>query len=176
MLHITRACRSEAEWLSTRLRAADNAEVMAATGDTPVVVLPQSFDISKECFTIRGHSDGDPIGMFGVVGVGWKRIQKWGEPVRSIHLGTPWLLGTDELVDYSIPFLRVSRSWSNRLGWGFDAIFGYVYAENTTHIRWLKWSGFDVSDEPVNHGPFNALFYPFAKRTSSKCVSQPQSS
>lgn len=159
MLYIARALREEAEWLAPRLREVDRQEVYAATGKDPVVVLPLSVDISEESFTLRSSRQGDPIGIFGVGGAGYKNAVG--------HIGIPWLLAADELVEgpNAISLARISRPWVERLGKNFDVLANYVYAKNEVHIRWLKWAGFTVAKEAVPWGPFKAPFYPFVKRT-----------
>jgi hypothetical protein len=154
MLYIAPAERQEAAWLAPRLRECDKQEVYAATGKSPVAVLPLSYDLSVECFTLRGKRGGDPIGIFGV-GSG-------GRKTSVGHIGVPWLLGTDELVnDHGLSFLRISRLWVERLARPFDILANLVYAHNHVHIRWLQWAGFSLNTRAQPHGPFDAPFIPF---------------
>lgn len=111
--------------------------------------MEQAFLVTRDCFTARR---GDRIvAMFGV------RDMERGQ-------GAVWLLGTDELEDVAMPFLRLSKSWLLRLAaGGFHWLGNVVDIRNEVHIRYLKWLRFTFDPEPVKAGPFGMPFLRFHK-------------
>lgn len=116
--------------LFTRLRKADLEELKAGRGVTPLEALLQGIHNSDHCFTILNPWKV-PLAIFGTV------------PTADPNYSIIWMLGSDELVDYKIEFLRRSRKWIDRLHLLTKSpILGnWVDARNGVHIKWLKWVG-----------------------------------
>lgn len=132
------------------MRAADRAEVWAASRRTPEQALSFSYKNSAQVFT--GLADGTPFVMFGV-----------GEQSRLLGVGVPWLLGTDEIARHTVPFLRCCGFWTKRLLADYRVLKNHVDNRNRLSIRWLQWLGFSLS-EPRPHGPDGLLFRAFELR------------
>lgn len=132
------------------MRKADVDEVAAARGVTPFEAMALSLRKSARAWTII--ADGVPIAMFGV-----------GDVNILAGIGSPWMLGTDELPRHSTIFLRNCAYWVGQLLEGYSVLRNCVDDRNKLSIRWLRWLGFEVGD-PV---PFKGqLFRMFEMRAS----------
>lgn len=167
MLTKETAVRSDAVWLADHLREADAKETWAATGLEPAVVLPQNFDTSRKVQSIFVDGVGHPIAIFGIAAGGmFEGIDsRTGEAWSLGRLGFPWMVATDELPAHGREFLRVSRDWLADLAHGYGFLCNQVWMENTTHIRWLQWLGFEFG-KPYSDGPFDESFIPFSMKVS----------
>ncbi|MEP3275330.1 MAG: hypothetical protein ABJN26_16085 [Stappiaceae bacterium] len=139
--------------IAQNMRAADRAEVWAASRRTPRRALEFSLRNSSVAFT--GLADGTPFVMFGV-----------GEQSRLLGVGVPWLLGTEQIEKHAVHFLRQSHLWSAVLQQNFRVLKNHVDNRNTLSIRWLKWLGFELA-EPRPHGPDGLLFRAFEMRAEN---------
>lgn len=83
--------------------------------------------------------------------------------MNHIDIGSVWLLGAQELNNYSLYFLRHCRSWVNKLQEDYIVLWNYVDARNKVHIRWLKWCGFTFLRLINNHGVEQRPFYEFER-------------
>lgn len=132
-------CRDMAE----RMREQDAKEVMASNGLDPLRSLQASFNASAECHTII-HEDGSIVGMFGVA--------------NCEVFGSPWLLGTDKLIDTRAEFIPQAKQWVEKINNDYPLLLNFVHAENTVSKRWLKSLGFEfiklISDYGVGREPF----------------------
>lgn len=125
--------------LAANMRTADRREVWAAHRQTPFEALALSLDSSERAWT--AFIDGQPALMWGVA-----------RERGLIHRaqGIPWLLATDELERQAArEFIRQSRDYVRRMQAGFRRLENYVHAANKVSIRWLKWCGFRLADQPV---------------------------
>jgi hypothetical protein len=135
----------DCEALAPHLRDADLVE-LNAHGIDPLSSLTGGHEHSKPCYTIV--HEGKPIGMFGV------------RPMpETPNVGLVWLLGSDEIADIRIQFLRESRMWLKTIGEDYDLLCNCVHEANTLHHRWLKFLGFRF----LNH---ISPFYEFARLTT----------
>lgn len=123
------ATEADAIELAPRLRAADKAEIAAASGREPIEVLKEGVKLSSEVYAIERAEVG-VIALFGVA------------PGSAPKMGVVWLLGSDALLDIRTTFLRHSREWLEQLFSNYDYLANAVYAANTAHVRWLRWLGF----------------------------------
>ncbi len=143
MAHYRPALITDCDELAPRMRTQDAKEVWHSHGLTPLEALVFSFEKAEESFSII--HDGQVIGMFGVGQV-------------TPNIGIPWLLGSDELPKIAREFIPQSREWIAKVHERYDLLFNFVYANNTTSIRWLKWLGFNfirrIDDFGVNPAPF----------------------
>lgn len=116
-----------ARWMAPRLREADKAEIAAMTGSYPESALLRGLE-GDVCVTAVSP-EGDPFLMAGV------------RPSRFPEAGFVWMLGTDAIENFSIPFLRHARGYLDAFHDIYPLLHNYVDARNTVHIRWLKWMG-----------------------------------
>ncbi len=140
----------DAIYLAPRLREADRAECLAASGKPPEEILPGAIRPDIISFTQVAPS-GRPMGIFGVT------------PMRLIpHVGVVWMLATPELEQHSRQVLRECRGWVDRLHEHFPVLVNLVDARNAVHIRWIEWCGFTLLATRA-HGPQGLPFIEFAK-------------
>lgn len=125
-LTIAAADLADARLLGPRLRPADLAEIDAATGEPPEVAVHRGIATSVEPLVLL--RSGLPIAAFGIVDRGG------GE-------GSPWLLGTPDILTHWREFARRSREVLPELRSGFSALYNWVDARNVVHVRWLRWLG-----------------------------------
>lgn len=128
------------------IREQDRTEIWHSHGMTPYEGLRFSLERAVEAHSIISD-EGNVIGMFGV-----------GE--HSPRIGIPWLLASDELPKVAKQFIPESKKWIESLP--YDLLFNYVYANNTTSIRWLKWLSFKFIRK-VEFGVNPTTFIEFAK-------------
>lgn len=127
-LRVRRAAVADAASLGPRLRAMDAREVEAVTALPPTAALVLGIETSKPCYAVV-DADDRPVAIFGVQPAG-----------RGA--GTVWLLGSDELVQRPLAFLRQSRYWLNTLHRSYRIMRAVADARNEVHLRWLAWCGF----------------------------------
>ena len=137
-----KARKKDCKQLAKVMREADAREVKASHGHTPYEALLNSYKKSYTCSS--WVFNGKVIAMCGVA-----RLDK--------HTGSPWLLGSDELVNTpSVTFalLRESTKWIERKQRNHPLLMNYVHAENEASLKWLKYLGFrfirkvELSNEP----------------------------
>lgn len=134
----------DAETLAPKLRKQDVEEVWASHGITPIAALVTSQNNSSESHTIIA-SDGEVIGMFGVVDDG--------------AVGVPWLLTSDRLPEVAREFLPQSREWVERINQDYLVLTNYVDVRNKVAQRWLKWLGFKFVRVVEEYGYEKKPFY-----------------
>lgn len=135
MTHVRPSIETDARYIAERLRQADRDEL-------------DLWDVSPEEAMIAGYrnslqpmtiiSDAMPCAMFGVT-----------EPIPGSGFGIVWLLGTDTLFSAKVPFLRQSSLWLHHCCRPFSAVGNWVDYRNTKHLRWLRWLGFEVTQEVI---------------------------
>lgn len=138
--------------VSKHMRAADVAEVHAASGREPKEVLLQCFFEGRPCMTICDTNDV-PVAMWGVV------------PVNAM-VGGIWLLGTDALVEDGktrLRFLRQAKSHVDQMQQEYPVLGNCVDARNQVHIKWLRWMGFTFIKEHPNYGAEGRAFLEFVR-------------
>lgn len=126
------------------MRAADQDEVRAL-GRTPFGAMALSLRKSKRAWTII--ADGRPIAMFGV-----------GDVNILAGVGSPWMLGTDDLPRHATIFLRNCAYWVGQLLEGYTVLRNCVDDRNTLSIRWLKWLGFTIGEPVAFKGQLFRMF------------------
>jgi len=139
-LHTRSSILPDCDFIAKRVRAADLYDVRAA-GMKPLQSLLRGYVYSKEVRTIC-LPDGTPTAMFGVAPF----------KVDDLNIGSIWLLGTDDIIQYRWKFLRESRYWLNRMSDGFDLMCNSVHKDNAEHIKWIKWLGFSFLRHTESHG------------------------
>lgn len=133
-----------------RFRAADIVEVRAAADMTVEEALAAAIAEAHVAATVL--LDGRPEAVFGVT-------------VADLlsGVGSPWMLGTDELFRHPKLMLKMGRHYVSILRRRYYRLYNYVHAENHASIRWLSRIGF-VVHPPVKYGVHGELFHPFEMR------------
>lgn len=150
VLTIRPATLEDAQWLSTNLREDDVREIETASGRSPQEVVPLSFRVSSECYTIRftdstGRIEDKPVAIFGVSSdpePGW---------------GVMWLLGTTGIRRGSLSIIREATKWLDHWNEKYPkGIHNIVDTRNDLHVRWLQLMGFSFARTQVlvNDVPF----------------------
>lgn len=140
-------------YVAEHMRAADVAECWAGWRHTPAEAVTRSAAVSRDaCYA--GLADGVPLCVFGV-----------GSATALSDLGSPWLLGTEDLPRHSRAFLRRNKAFVGHIRGEYSRLENYVDARNTLAIRWLKWLGFAVEEA----APFGAYQLPFHRFGWSAC-------
>jgi hypothetical protein len=133
------------------MRQADRAEVAAEGGRGSYAALRDSLASSVVAWT--GLVNHEPVCMFGV------------SPVDILGgVGSPWLLGTDEIKKHAVTFLKLNRLYIPKMLDLFPLLVNYVDVRNAVSIRWLRWLGFAVDDKAVPYGIWGMPFYRFEMR------------
>lgn len=136
MIRITPAKREDAVWLSSQLRPADSREIITGTGRTPLEIVPLSFDISDECFTVRSQHDDEPIAIYGVT-----------DDYTDARMGIVWLLASPRMGSIARPFLRKAPELLDYLAGHYTrGLHNIVDTRNTLHLRWLQKTGFRLGN------------------------------
>lgn len=128
--YLRKARKKDCKQLARVMREADAKEVKASHGHTPYEALLNSYKQSYTCSS--WVFNGQVIAMCGVA-----KMDK--------HTGSPWLLGSDELVKtprVTFALLRESTKWIERKQKNHPLMLNYVHAENEASLKWLKHLGF----------------------------------
>lgn len=150
MKHTRTATEDDARYIASRLRAADLREIDAASGKHPLEVALVGFRHSPVCRVVT-RDDDKPIALYGVI------------PWPCGTSGFPWLIATDEVTtSQRMRFLRTIKPDSRSVEI-FATMRGYVHADNTAHIEWIRWLGYSLSPTPEPHGHRGEPFIQFWK-------------
>ena len=133
-LEIRKSIEADILPIAVNMRADDVKEVWDSSLHSPYKALRKGLDAKGNVWTII--VDGVPIGMIGV-----------GKGTLLSDTGTPWLLGTDALIDDRKLFLRVSRVILKNMGRGYKMLENYVSTENKASLCWLRHLGFKIGEE-----------------------------
>ena len=130
------------------MREMDRLETYYQTDMTPEDALSVTFLGSQINMTIASDDD-QPIGLCGV-----------------FKDGCIWCIATDELFNnkkYRIQLIRQGRKWVDNLLESYKILYNYVYAENTSAIKWLKALGFTFVNLHESYGQQKKPFYEFLR-------------
>lgn len=135
--------------IAANMRQADQKEVMASHGHSPELALQSSLNHSVLAWTCLVRNK--PAFMWGVC------------PLRAVLglEGSPWLLGTDDVLEVRRDFLKFSPRYISKMQSVFPKLWNYVHADNKISQRWLKWCGFKMANAAETYGINNELFYRF---------------
>lgn len=138
MVKFERPTEEHIRYLGVHMREADKHEIMLAHGHLPEEALRMSVNNSD--YTCVGSYGDDICGIFGV-------------KVHDILTGrgSPWLLGTDNIVKHRREFIPWSRKVVDQMLQVCPYLFNYVHVDNRVSIKWLEGLGFDF-DEPAPFG------------------------
>jgi hypothetical protein len=138
--HVRPASPGDCTSLGPRLRVPDLAELRVFwTGDP--AAAPQAGCAASEPGYAVTDETGKVLAIFGVLPY-----------PGSDDIGTVWMMGSDDLVDRRLAFLRSSRSWLKVLQRRYRLLGNVVDPRNQVHVAWLRWMGFQVCDDPVSYG------------------------
>lgn len=124
--------------LETSLRTEDIRELVAI-GSNPSKALLKGFIYSNDCVSVWAKNK--VIGMFGV--------SSWGLPKG---FATIWFLGSDDLFNYPVTFVKEGIKYVNKNLQKYDILFNAVDARNTHCIKWLKKIGMNISNSMFING------------------------
>ena len=130
------------------MREMDRIESYYQTDMNPEDALSITFLGSQINMTIASDDD-EPIGLCGV-----------------FKDGCIWCIATDELFNnkkYRIQLIRQGREWVDKLLESYKILYNYVYAENTSAIKWLKALGFTFVKLHESYGYQKKPFYEFLR-------------
>ncbi|HCL3314571.1 TPA: hypothetical protein N2A14_002579 [Pseudomonas aeruginosa] len=147
MLKVRRATHADAVDLAQRLREADLREIQAAGHSSAEESLLVGVNSPDPCY-VAVDAEDTPHVIFGT--------HPSGDPL----LGFIWMMASDQLKAHWVQVLRETRPWLDRMRGHYRVLANAVYAENTVHIRWLRWAGFTFLREFEFNG---SRFYEFAK-------------
>lgn len=123
---------SDIQYLADNLREADRLEA-THLGFTPIDGLTLSFLNSEVCYS--GYLGDELVCVFGV----------------CVHDGfaAPWMMGTPAMSKVKRETLTWASAVKAQLSDKYPLLLNYVWAGNTTHIRWIKWLGFEFTGEQI---------------------------
>lgn len=135
--------------LAPRLRAADIAEIHAATASDPIDVLVISLALSSMAW----------VWLFEerVVAVGGVAPHPY-----SPDVGVPWAFGSDEVHDHRDFFLDGTAFLFEKMHLLYPILENHVDARNHAAVKFLRMSGFTI-EPPEPYGVFGLPFHRFHK-------------
>jgi hypothetical protein len=142
--------REALEYISENLRTADMDEIAATTTEDPFWALFESWEGSTAAWLIVDLT-GLPIGIFGVA------------PHLVPGLGVAWLIGTDGIEEAALSVARQTRRYVDELQSLYPILWANVDARNELSMKWLEWSGFQLSDANPSYGPEGRLFLEYVR-------------
>lgn len=124
------ASKDDAAYVGAHLRHEDEREVVTTLGLPGSVVVPMSFDVSRECFAVFCGNSEQPCAVFGVA-----------DDPRS-NYGAVWLLATDEIRKCALSFIPWAKLYLRHMARLYKAgLHAYADQRNALHIRWAKLVG-----------------------------------
>lgn len=147
MIEVRRA--TESTVLGMALRPEDSMELKAATGKSPVAVLRQSLQESKEAYTL--HHQGTTLAAFGVVELGGP--------------GVVWMVCSPEVSRHVRKVLHAMDYWAEYLADAFGGIQALAMADNCLHVRWCEHLGFvELGRYDISGNEFIHIYRPPTKK------------
>lgn len=137
-IEIKAADMAGAVYIGEHLRQADDIELRACQPDAPCVAVVRSYSAAEWCNIV--NVDGVPAVIYGVTRTDIDGI------------GSPWMLATDDIGKIGRKFLKGSRAEVDRMRESFPWLYNKVHCENRLSMRWLRWLGFEIFDDPVGNG------------------------
>jgi len=131
MSHVRPSILSDCDYIAKNIREHDERE-LGLWDISPKEALVTGYSMSVQPLTVIASSM--PCAMFGV------------SPGGHPGFGIVWLLGTPELFCTRVPFIRQSSLWLEHICAPFCDVGNWVDSRNSSHLRWLKWLGFAVTE------------------------------
>lgn len=148
MLTVRQATEEDVYDIAQRLREADLKEIRAAGYDSPEEPLLLGLRSPDSCYVAVDNDR--PLIILGTC------------PGPHEGLGIIWMMATDDIQKHKVRVARQTRPLVDALGARYKVLANAVHADNTLHIRWLKWAGFKILREFTFNGN---RFYEFAMTT-----------
>lgn len=148
----------DVHYIAPRLRAADAREIRSVSGMSPLASMALGFVKSSICLTLTDFSDGERVGILGVVPVG-----------SYPREGLVWMHCTEALPSKSMKFLRHSKEGLRLIFREYDILYNWVDKRNELHVKWLKWMGFHFINIQ-NIGVEGIPAYHFVATKEGTCV------
>jgi len=148
MGYLRKATLKDFKYVVNNMRVMDKIEAHYQTGMNPEDALSFTYMGSEINMAIANDND-EPIGLCGVQ-----------------NDGCIWCVATDDLYDnkkYRIQLIRQGRDWVDNLLGSYKILYNYVYAENTSAIKWLKSLGFTFVNYHKEFGLQQKPFYEFLR-------------
>tara|TARA_R100000700_G_scaffold627_3_gene1677 strand:- start:512 stop:964 length:453 start_codon:yes stop_codon:yes gene_type:complete len=148
MGYLRKANLKDLNYVCEHIREIDRLEAYYQTGQKPQDALRLTYLHGKTNMAIADDDD-KPIGLCGVVSD-----------------GCIWMVATDDLFTnkkYKIQLIRKGREWVDSLLKSYKVLYNFVYAENTSAIKWLKSLGFKFIKYHANYGEEKKPFYEFLR-------------
>jgi ribosomal protein S18 acetylase RimI-like enzyme len=148
MGYLRKATLKDFKYVVDNMRVMDKIEAHYQTGMNPEDALSFTYMGSEINMAIANDND-EPIGLCGVQ-----------------NDGCIWCVATDDLYDnkkYRIQLIRQGRDWVDNLLGSYKILYNYVYAENTSAIKWLKSLGFTFVNYHKEFGLQQKPFYEFLR-------------
>ena len=148
MGYLRKANLKDLNHVCENMREMDRLEAVYQTGQEPADALRLTYLAGEQVLTIAGDND-QPMGLCGV-----------------ISDGCIWMICTDELFTnkkYKIQLIRKGREWVDNLLKSYKVLYNFVYAENTSAIKWLKSLGFTFIQYHEKYGMQGKPFYEFLR-------------
>ena len=148
MGYLRKASLKDFKYVVSNMRVMDKIEAKYQTGLEPELALSYTFLGSQVNMAIADDND-QPIGLCGV-----------------IQDGCIWCVATDDLYSnkkYRIQLIRQGRVCVDNLLESYKILYNYVYAENTSAIKWLKALGFTFVNYHEEYGQESKPFYEFLR-------------
>lgn len=137
--------------IAANVREADRLE-FAANWRSAAQVMETGLRVSSKAYT--GMVNDMPVCMFGVAPVG---------AMMPGH-GRPWMVGTKQLDDYAVLFLRRCKPQIKEMLTLYPVLTNYVAESNTKAIEWLRWMGFTIAETATLTGIRRMPFLHFELR------------
>lgn len=138
MITVKPASLEDARWVTSRLRREDAQEIEHASGMKPATVIETSFDNSSMCFAMVPAGE-PPVALFGCA-----------DDPTTRGLGIVWLLATEDVGRHALGVLEAARMYLRVfLDVYPEGLHNILWRENTTHLRWCKALGFEVTREII---------------------------
>lgn len=147
-MYLRKSKLEDFKYVVENMRQIDRLESNYQTDMTPEDALSFTFLESELKMTIASDDDKS-IGLCGV-----------------FKDGCIWCISTDEMFSnkkYRIQLIRQGRVWVDNLLESYKILYNYVYAENTSAIKWLKALGFTFVKLHENYGQQKKPFYEFLR-------------
>lgn len=121
------------------LRKEDREELIAMTGASVARAVRDTLFYSVRSWAATRPDTGEAFAIFGV-----------GAMSSISDVGVPWLLATDEVREYCVPFAKHCREYVGEMHKGFEELENYVDGRNKLSMAWLKWCGFTIDPDVVD--------------------------
>lgn len=141
-MNLVEASPDHIPYLAENMREADVREV-GALGRSPREALESGLRSSLWALTAI---EDEPVAMLGVAS-------------RSMieGIGVPWMLGTERIYDSGRAMVALVPPVIAEMAATFSRLENIIDKENERALRFLRWAGFSVGDDPLMIGGVSFL-------------------